>query len=127
VPGKKSNNKHLKNLIPAKKGEPSRNPTGKTNPELREIRRLTRAQITDIGSLLLNGSYEQIEEYAEDQSLPAIQYLIARVATRAARRRDHKAFLVLIEQIAGKQIQEVKVQMSAHAALVAMVNEEGEQ
>ncbi len=48
--------------------------------------------------------------------------LIGRVLRRASNRGDHKAMVALIEQIAGKQVQEVKVQMSAHASLVKLIS-----
>lgn len=116
--------KGWKNLKPQKPGEPSHNPLGRTvSPHVMEIKRLTREQVAEIGTLLLHGDEDDLEKFCEQANVPMIKKMIARVLRKTSNRGDHKGMVALIEQIAGKQVQEVKVRMSVHASLVKMVND----
>lgn len=115
----------MKRRVPnaQKRGEPSRNPTGKNGmTAFRAVKNLTREEVAEIGTLLLKGTEEELMAHLENSGSSMLAQMMGRVLTRASNRGDHKAMIALIEQIAGKQVQEVKVQLSPHAALVQMVN-----
>lgn len=112
----------LANLKPVKKGDPPRNPTGKCSVELMAVRRLTRQHISEIATLLMKATPEELNHYCQGKGVPMISRMIARVLRKAGTWGDHKAMMALLETVAGKHAQEVVVAQSPHAALVGLVN-----
>lgn len=99
--------KSLSNLKPIKKGE-VRNPHGaKTHsPELKQIKRLTEAELIEVGSMVIKGSVDQLRAIAKDGTASALKCMIAAVAVKTISKGDPHALDTLLNRLVGKVKQE---------------------
>lgn len=81
----------------------SGNPEGarKHNPELKKIRALTRESLAEIGSLVVNKKFDEIERIARDETKPALQVWIANIVRLGAIRGDDARLNNLMNRIVG--------------------------
>lgn len=117
----KKGDKRLKNLKSIKPGQ-CLNPKGRAAGTSGAVRALTREQIAEVGAILLKGTEEDLEAWCEREEVPMLHKFMARVLRKGANRGDTYALEKFLEQAAGKIPQDVKVQLSAHAAMVKMIN-----
>lgn len=98
-----------KNLKPWKKGQ-SGNPKGAAlhDPLIKAIRRLSRAQIAEMGTLVLECNWEKIQEIAKDPNTPALKMMMASVVGKAIAKGDAHAMAIVLEQIVGKVKEKVE-------------------
>lgn len=91
-----------------KKGE-SGNPEGGRlhDPLMRQIRRMTREDIIEVGTLLLEENFAELQRIVSDPNTKALKMMLASVAGRAITNGDAKAMSLLLEQIVGKPKQYV--------------------
>ena len=82
----------------------SGNPLGAAvhNPEVKAIRRLTQADVADIGSLILEGNVEKLKEVQMDPTTTVLRVWICSVAIKAINRGDAQALNALLDRIVGK-------------------------
>jgi len=73
------------------------------DPVLKAVRRLTRAEIADIGTLLLDQNYTELERIAKDPNTPALRLLIIKVVSQAIVKGDSRAMQIILDAFAGKQ------------------------
>lgn len=93
--------KQLANLKPIKKGE-VRNPTGKGNPELQRLRRLTAFELQEIGSLLMNKEPAELKRIAKDPHESALRQWLANMILIGKETGDEKKFNAVADRIVGK-------------------------
>lgn len=72
------------------------------NPTVRALKRLTNAQIAEIGAELITGTGEEFKAIAEDPNATMLQRWFAKVMINGVTRGDHKALDVVLNRIAGK-------------------------
>jgi hypothetical protein len=72
------------------------------DPVLKAIRRLSRSEIAEIGTLLLEKNYQALKAIIDDPTTSVLRLMVASVANRVIAKGDHAAFATLLEQIAGK-------------------------
>lgn len=75
---------------------------GAHNPDVKAIRRLTQADVADIGSLILEGNVEKLKEVQIDPTTTVLRVWICSVAIKAINRGDAQALNALLDRIVGK-------------------------
>ena len=75
---------------------------GAHDPVLRAIRRLSRSQISEIGTLLLDNNHDSLKAIIDDKNTSVLKLMIASVANRVIAKGDHGALATILEQVAGK-------------------------
>jgi hypothetical protein len=100
--------KHLK-PTQFKKGQ-SGNPSGRTKlgKEMCKLMRLTRREIADVGSLIVKGSYAQLEKIDKDKNETVLRRMMASVAIRSVKKGDYGALDALLNRLVGKVKDEVR-------------------
>lgn len=95
--------KQIAALKPQKAGEPSPNDqTRRENKQMNELRKLSRLQVIQVGTLLLQGNIDDLQECVRDKSTTVLQAMIASVAAKAIRKGDHNALDMILDRIVGK-------------------------
>lgn len=99
----------LANLIPAQKGE-VRNPEGARShdPEMRKLRTLTRAELVEIGNLVLKNNIKQLKAISKDDDATVLKRMLASIAYRIIIEGNMEAFDKLLNRMIGKVQDDVK-------------------
>lgn len=98
---------------PFQKGQ-SGNPEGARahNQDLKKLRRLTREQVVEIGSLVLEKKVSELRRIARSKKAPSLQAWFAAVAYRAIMTGDATHYDRLLDRIIGKVKDEIKFEGS---------------
>lgn len=110
---KRSNPNSLANLRPARKGEPTRNPSGGHNGALMRIRRLAPVEVAEIGSMILEQNVYELKQIVDDargedkegnpnSKHSALKVWVATIALRGILKGDPYALDALLTRIMGK-------------------------
>lgn len=80
------------------------NPLGASahNKDLKQVRRLTKEQVAEIGSLILEGNLEKLQAIKEQKSASVLKVWFASVAVKAISKGDAHALTVILDRIVGK-------------------------
>lgn len=99
-----------KNLKPYQPGQ-SGNLEGARahDPVVKAIRRLTRLEIAEIGTLLLEKNIAELQRIAEDPNTSALKVMVAAVVAKAITKGDAYSMSVVLEQVAGRAPQKVTI------------------
>lgn len=98
----------MANPNPSKKGQfkpgQSGNPQGGKlhNPELRAIKRLTSAEVAEIGSLIVKKNIAGLQAVAKDPESSALKVWMAAIAIKGIKSGDASKLDVLLNRITGK-------------------------
>lgn len=87
-----------------KKGE-VRNPkgAGAHNPELREIRNLTKKELVDLGNLVIKGDLPALKKIADaKKGVPVLTIWLAKICVKGIERGDVAALDILLNRLVGK-------------------------
>lgn len=81
-----------------------RNPLGggSHNPDMKEVRRLTKEQVAEIGTLILTGNLEKLQSIKDEKSASVLKIWFASVAIKAISRGDAHSLSVILDRIVGK-------------------------
>jgi|SRR5579859_3291368 len=92
-----------------KKGQ-SGNPLGGKlhDPEIRAIKKLTKEQLKEVGSLLLNYKLKELKALARSKEATIMQQMIASLAFRIIVKGDPVAFDKLLDRLIGKVKEEIE-------------------
>lgn len=95
---------------PFKPGQ-SGNPKGriKLTPKFREIQKLTRAQIEEIGSLILSGNLQKLKDITQNPDSNVLQVWIASGAIAGVNRGDLNSMNALLDRIVGRMPAPVEI------------------
>ncbi len=93
-----------------KKGQ-SGNPKGGLahDPALKKLKRLTKDEMIEIGSMVVKGSVASLRAIAKDPNESALKCMMAAVAVRTIVKGDPKALDALLNRLIGKVKDEVHV------------------
>lgn len=92
---------------PGQSGNPKGRP--KEPAELKKLRLLTRAELVEIGNLIIKGSVEELQKIGSNPKATVIQAMIASVAWRAIKRGDTSALDSILNRMIGKVKDELDV------------------
>lgn len=94
---------NLQNLKPFKKGQ-SGNPDGgrKHNPDVKKIRRLSKEEVADIASLLLEKNIEGLQAVINDPNSSTLKVWTATLVVKSMKKGDSKCWDVILSRIIGK-------------------------
>jgi len=73
-----------------------------TKNEMNLIRRLTKEQVAEVGSLLLEANQAHLEMLLDDPKTPVLKAMLAKVALKVIRTGDAMALSVLLDRMIGK-------------------------
>lgn len=95
-----------------KKGQ-SGNPLGGKlhDPDLKRLKNLTKAELVDVGNLIIRGSYMELEKLSKDPKESALRRMVAAQAMRAINSGDTHAFEAILNRLVGKVKDEIMQQM----------------
>jgi hypothetical protein len=87
----------------AKPGE-VRNPNGgpRIPHEVKAIRGLTHADVYEVGTLLLNSKFDELQSIKEDPNTPALKAWMCQVVLKATERGDYFALEAFLNRVIGK-------------------------
>jgi len=97
------NPKSLKNLKPLKKGQVL-NPDGARthNKALQEVRRLTKEELAEVGSLIIRHNIDELRAIAKNPKTTVLKAMCAALAIRVISRGDPSAYDALLNRLVGK-------------------------
>lgn len=97
----KGNPQNLKRPV---KGGPSPNPKGRgpDNPMLKNLKRLSTAELQEIINVLIKSDVGQLRLIAKDPSASVIKTMVAAVAVKIINKGDMEALNKLLDRIVGK-------------------------
>lgn len=104
-----------------KKGQ-SGNPSGGRahDPALRMIRHLTKAELVEIGNLVIKNNMEELKKIGKDPNASVIKTMLAAVAVKIITKGDMHALDVLLNRLVGKVKDEVEHTGTLHAPQVVV-------
>jgi hypothetical protein len=94
-----------KNPSPSTRWKPgqSGNPMGgMVNPALHFVRRLTRNEIAEIGTMVLESNLDKLKEIFQDKGTSAFKVMFISTILGAIEKKDAYSMAVILEQICGK-------------------------
>jgi hypothetical protein len=74
----------------------------KVTLKMREIQHLTRHQIEEIGSLILNGNVAKLQQIAQDPTSPALKVWMATGSIQGIKKGDLNAMNAFLDRIVGR-------------------------
>ena len=104
-----------------KKGE-SGNPKGRpvSTPEQLRLTRLTKTELTEIGSYIVKGDKTELKKIVDDPTTSILKSWIASIAIKGIASGDMDALNKLLERIVGKVKEEVEVSGNAVSVVVGL-------
>src|SRR4051812_49404796 len=98
----------LANLKPYKKGQ-SGNPAGRAPdpPELKKLKNLTKAELVDVGNLVIKGDHEALKRLAKAPKATVLQRMLASVAVKIIEKGDMHSLDILLNRMVGRVKEEV--------------------
>lgn len=98
APGRKTGGKNFK------KGAPSPNPKGGQlhNPVVKKLKAITNDQIAEIGTILLEGTIDELREIIRDEQSTVMRKWLASVSLKGVVKSDYRAMNAILDRIAGK-------------------------
>jgi hypothetical protein len=100
-----------KNLRPFPKGV-SGNPRGAAlhNQDVKLVRRLTRAELAEVGTFILENDIEKIRELANTKvGAPALRVWIARLVVASMNKGNPAPFTAIMDRIVGKAKEHIHI------------------
>jgi hypothetical protein len=94
---------------PGQSGNPSGRP--KVSNAEHRLRRMTKDEIKEVGTLLLDSNVEKLKEIEKDKHAPALRVWICSVAIKAIERGDMGALNSLLDRVIGKVKDELEVSL----------------
>lgn len=79
------------------------------DPELRELKTLTKKELVDVGNIIVKGDVANLKKIAADESATVLQRMLASVTARIISKGDMQALDVLLNRLVGKVKDEVKL------------------
>jgi hypothetical protein len=98
----------LANLKPYKKGQ-SGNPNGRPHdpPELKKLKNLTKAELVDVGNMVVKGDFEALKRLAKNPKATVLQRMLAAVAQKVIEKGDMHSLDILLNRMVGRVKEEV--------------------
>ncbi len=89
----------------------SGNPLGRGagDPALTAIKNLTKAELIEIGNLVIKGSVKQLRELKDDEDQTVLKRMLASVCVKVISKGDMQALDVLLNRLVGKVKDDVTV------------------
>lgn len=81
----------------------------KHNPEIKAIKRLTEAEMIEVGSLVLKGNIRELQLVLKDPTSSVLKCMMAGVAIKTIQKGDPHALDVLLNRLIGKVKERVEV------------------
>lgn len=81
------------------------------NPEVKKIKKLTREELVDLGSLLLKVKQERLTDLVNDPETPGLKAWIASVAERGIKSGNMQTLDALLDRLIGKVEIKAKVDL----------------
>ena len=72
------------------------------NPELKLLRRMSNAEIAQIGTLVLDGNVDGLKALVQDKNSSVLRVWMSTVALKAIQKGDAHALSIILDRIAGK-------------------------
>lgn len=69
---------------------------------MKQIRRLTREEVSEIGSLILEGNLEKLQSVRDQPEASVLKVWFASVAVKAISKGDAHALTIILDRIVGK-------------------------
>ncbi len=87
----------------------SGNPKGGAahNADMKRLRILTKGEVAEIGTMILEGNREALQAIAQDNSASALKIWFASVAVKAINKGDMHALDIMLNRIIGKVKEEI--------------------
>ena len=82
---------------------------GAHNPALKALRRMTQADLADIGQLILESNLSELERIKDDPATSALRVMMCAIALKAARNGDSWAMEAILNRIIGKVQDKVQI------------------
>ena len=76
-------------------------------PELKAIKKLTKAELVDIGTLVVKGDVASLKAIAKNEKASVLRVMIAAVAVKVIQKGDMHALDVLLNRLIGKVKDEI--------------------
>lgn len=118
---KKPNKGHA-NIRPFAKGV-SGNPLGGKlhDPEIKAIKKLTKEELKEMGSLVLKNNLDALREIKDDPKASVLKVLVASVCIKAIAKGDMHSLDVLLNRLIGKVKEEIAVEGDGLAAPIVNI------
>ena len=75
---------------------------GAHNPITKTIKKLSNEQVAEVGTILLNGTKEDLQKITADPNSSILKLMVASVAAKAIRNGDSSAMQAIMDRIAGR-------------------------
>lgn len=82
---------------------------GAHNPILRAVKRMTQAEVAEVGSLLLDGNLEKLAAVKDDRDASVLKVWMCSIAITAIKKGDAQALNALLDRIVGKSKETVHI------------------
>ena len=77
--------------------------------EYKVLRRMTKAELADVGNEILKGGIEQINVLLKDKKTPVLKLMVATIAAKIIKQGDMHAFDILMNRLVGKVKDEMQI------------------
>lgn len=93
------------------------NPLGAAahNPVLKSVRRLTKDDLAEVGSFILEGNKKALEEIKENQDSSFLKYVIASALLKSADRGELATLNLLLDRVIGKPKDQIELDATVTA------------
>lgn len=104
--------KSLQNLKPFKKGI-SGNPSGRSplSPEEKKLRKMTKEQFKEVGDLIVNGKWDELEDVESDPNATVIQRMVCKALIVAHGKGDWHTVNLLLDRLIGRVKEEIDISL----------------
>ncbi len=82
---------------------------GAHNKDLRQLRRITQNEVSDLGSLVISGDLKALQAIKDDPTSSVLKVWFSAIAIKAINKGDASALGILLDRIVGKVKDKVEV------------------